>query len=164
MIRKDRCTYAIIAKHGRSGMLSNQFAEILAEAGLNPPRTHGAKEDGKGRSAKRQQSELSFHALRHTAVSLLKTAGVSDAVARDIAGHESAAVSARYTHIEAAVKRDALAKSPTSEAIERAQLESERKSSLFLLGCRSCLGCGGGVSPERTCRRIRPSIRFRLGG
>lgn len=113
--------YAIIAKHGRSGTLSNQFAEILAEAGLIPPRTHAAKEDGMGRSAKRQQSELSFHALRHTAVSLLKNAGVSDAVARDIAGHESVAVSARYTHIEPAVKREALAKLPTLEAIERAQ-------------------------------------------
>lgn len=40
--------YAITAKLGRSGILSNQFAEILAEAGLIPPRTHAAKEDGKG--------------------------------------------------------------------------------------------------------------------
>ncbi|MBK8000440.1 MAG: tyrosine-type recombinase/integrase [Verrucomicrobia bacterium] len=66
---------------------------------------------------------MSFHALRHTAVSLLKNAGVSDAVARDIAGHESVEVSARYTHIEPAVKREALAKLPTLEAIERAQQE-----------------------------------------
>jgi hypothetical protein len=56
-------------------------------------------------------------------VSLLKNAGVSDAVARDIAGHESVEVSARYTHIEPAVKREALAKLPTLEAIERAQQE-----------------------------------------
>ncbi|MBK8000441.1 MAG: hypothetical protein IPK15_17410 [Verrucomicrobia bacterium] len=41
--------YAIIAKHGRSGMLSNQFAAILADAGLIPPRTHAPKEDGIGR-------------------------------------------------------------------------------------------------------------------
>lgn len=111
----------IIAKHGRSGMLSNQFAAILAEAGLMPARTHAAKEDGPGRSGKRTQSELSFHCLRHTAVSLLKNAGVSEAVAMDIAGHDSEAVSSRYTHIELETKRAALAKLPSMDAIERAR-------------------------------------------
>jgi hypothetical protein len=43
---------------------------------------------------------------------LLKNAGVSDAVARDIIGHESAAISANYTHIDAETKRQAIEKMP----------------------------------------------------
>jgi integrase len=57
-------------------------------------------------------SEISFHALRHTATSLLKNAGVSDVIARDIIGHESEAVSRTYTHIESETKRAALDKLP----------------------------------------------------
>jgi integrase len=39
--------------------------------------------------------DTSFHSLRHTAVSLLKDAGIPDAVV----GHESAAMSQRYMHV-----------------------------------------------------------------
>jgi integrase len=55
---------------------------------------------------------LSFHNLRHTTTSMLKNAGISDSVARDIVGHESAAVSANYTHIDRETKRTALDKLP----------------------------------------------------
>jgi integrase len=50
--------------------------------------------------------ELSFHSLRHMAVSLLKEAGVPDSVVQALVGHESAAMSHRYTH----VGKEALAK------------------------------------------------------
>ncbi len=43
---------------------------------------------------------------------LLKNAGVPEAVARDIIGHESAAISRNYTHVDDAAKRSALAKLP----------------------------------------------------
>jgi integrase len=89
-----------------SGVLSRRFYQILVSAGLVAPRTHDST--GKGRSAKRAQNELSFHCLRHTATSLLKNANVSDAIARDIIGHESAAVSANYTHIDMKTKRKAV--------------------------------------------------------
>ena len=56
----------------------------------------------------RALSEISFHAIRHTATSLLKNGGTSDAVAMDIIGHESTAISAHYTHIDAAAKRRAV--------------------------------------------------------
>lgn len=93
--------------------LSNQFFEIMASAGLVQSRGDHQKKKGKaGRSARRQLSAISFHALRHTATSLLKNAGVSDVVARDIVGHESAAVSRNYTHIDAETKRTALDKLP----------------------------------------------------
>lgn len=104
--------YETVIREGRSGTLSRQFGELLAEAGLVAAETHHAAKEGKGRSARRQVSEISFHALRHTAVSLLKSAGVSDAVARDLAGHESAEVSRLYTHIEDSAKRAAVNRLP----------------------------------------------------
>lgn len=106
--------FAIAERHGQLGALSNQFADILADGGLIAPRSHKV-EDGKkrkGRDTKRNVSEISFHSLRHTAVSLLKTAGVSDAVAQDLVGHESAEISRHYTHIEAPAKRAAVDKLP----------------------------------------------------
>lgn len=86
--------------------LSNQFYELLVASGLAKPRTK--KSTGKGRSAKRNVNEISFHCLRHTATSLFKNAGVSEAVAMDIIGHESKMISANYTHIEDEAKRKAL--------------------------------------------------------
>jgi integrase len=93
--------------------LSNQFYEVMASAGLVQSRGDHQKKKGKqGRSARRQLSPISFHALRHTATSLLKNAGVSDVVTRDIIGHDSEAVSLNYTHIETETKRAAIDKLP----------------------------------------------------
>ena len=99
-----------LCRRNRIGGLSNQFYSILVAAGLAKPRDHKSK--GKGRSSTRQQNSLSFHCLRHTATSLLKNAGVSDVVARDIIGHESEAVSRHYTHIEMETKRRAVEAMP----------------------------------------------------
>ncbi len=118
--------FAIHAAQGRVGTLSNQFAEILADAGLRPARDHSAKEDGPGRGGKRVASDVSFHALRHTAVSLLKNAGVGEAVARDIVGHNSAAVSRNYTHIEDDAKRRALATLPDLGVVADTRAEKKK--------------------------------------
>jgi integrase len=88
--------------------LTNQFYGLLASAGLVKSRTHQAAPHGKGRASRRNQSDISFHALRHTATSLLKNAGVSDVVARDIIGYESEAVGRNYTHIDTETKRRAI--------------------------------------------------------
>ena len=80
--------------------LSQQFHDLLVSAGLALPRPPKWKPQGKGRDSPRARSEVTFHSLRHTATSLLKNAGVSEAVARDIIGHESAAISRHYTHID----------------------------------------------------------------
>jgi len=93
-----------------SGRNSKQFNAILVQCGLARAQTH--QSTGKGRSSRREQNELSFHCLRHTATSLLKNAGVSEVIARDIIGHESAAVSANYTHVDEATKRKAVDKMP----------------------------------------------------
>ena len=99
--------FAVTVRNGRAGALSNQFADILADAKLIAERAHNVEDEKKrkGRDSKRNASEISFHSLRHTAVSLLKTAGVSDAVAQDLVGHESAEISRHYTHIEAPANR-----------------------------------------------------------
>ncbi len=89
--------FPTLAKVTRSGTLSNQFRDILVAAVLVAPRTH--QSTGKGRDATRVTSQLSFHSLRHSAVTFLKAAGVSDAVAREVVGHESAAISRGYTHL-----------------------------------------------------------------
>lgn len=62
---------------------------------------------GKGRNSKRNQQELSFHCLGHTTTRLMKNAGVRNAVAMDIIGHESEAISKNYPHIDTETKRDA---------------------------------------------------------
>jgi integrase len=104
--------FAILQEQGRAGNLSNQFHGILVAAGLAKKKSHHATDKGKGRDAKREQNEISFHSLRHTATSLLKRAGVSDAVAREFVGHDSKAVSEHYTNIDTATLKRAASKLP----------------------------------------------------
>lgn len=96
--------YATVSKVGKTTTLSNQFADILANAGLRKPVEHSKKKEG--RESPRDQNELSFHCLRHTAVSLLKDAGIPDATVMEMIGHSSLQMSQRYTHVgkEALVK------------------------------------------------------------
>ncbi|MGA2541696.1 MAG: tyrosine-type recombinase/integrase [Verrucomicrobiota bacterium] len=102
-------------RHKHAGNLSNEFHDILVSAGLAAKTTH--KATGKGRSGKRVQNEVSFHSLRHTATSLLKAAGVSDAVAMEFVGHDSKSVSQQYTHIETSALKLAADKMPDITAI-----------------------------------------------
>ena len=102
--------YAIASRESSDSRLSQQFQTILVAAGMAKERTRD--ETGKGRSLRRTVNEISFHSLRHTATSLLKNAGVPAAVAMDIIGHESEAISRHYTHIESKTKRAALRKLP----------------------------------------------------
>jgi integrase len=98
------------AKHKRTASLSNQFREILVDAGLVEPRNYRTSK--KGRDQAREPSEISFHSLRHTAVTMLKAAGVSDFITREIVGHESSAVSRQYTHLTTDDKRAAMQRLP----------------------------------------------------
>jgi integrase len=98
------------AAHKRTNSLSNQFREILADAGLVEPRRHEKRKQGRDQA--REPSEISFHSLRHSAVTMLKAAGVSDFITREIVGHESAAVSRAYTHLTTDDKRAAMQRLP----------------------------------------------------
>ena len=82
-------------RFGRIGTLSYQFGELLADAGLMARRNHRAKRDGAG-PGRRAVSEVSFHCLRHTANTLMKKAGVPEAVVRDIVGHDTVEISRLY--------------------------------------------------------------------
>jgi integrase len=99
------------AKHKRTARLSNQFREILVEAGLVEPRKY-EQTGGKGRTHARQPSEISFHSLRRSAVTMLKASGLSDVFAREIVGHETAAISRAYTHLSTDDLRNAMQRLP----------------------------------------------------
>lgn len=100
--------HPLAMRPGGSSPMSQQFHSVLVDAGIVPARAAKDKPSGKGRRAARERTEVSFHSLRHTATSLLKAAGVSEAVTRDIIGHESAAISRHYTHVEDGAKRTAI--------------------------------------------------------
>lgn len=104
--------FAVLEGQGRAGNISNAFHKILVSAGLAEKQSHHKAENGKGREGKRQQHEVSFHSLRHTATSLLKSAGVSESVAMEFIGHDSRSVSAQYTHIDTATLKLAAEKMP----------------------------------------------------
>ncbi|HVU32009.1 MAG TPA: site-specific integrase [Opitutaceae bacterium] len=115
--------YEAVTTNIHAGILSRQFGELLASAGLaKVAENHYGV--GKGRAAPRERNPLSFHSLRHTATSMLKAAGVSEAVARDIIGHDSAEISRHYTHVDEPSKRKAIAKLPDITA-----LTSEKRQS-----------------------------------
>ncbi len=90
--------YAILEKQGRSGSLSNQFADLLSQAGLRQKQAH-RKTHGHGRGKGSGQQSLSFHSLRHTAVTLLKEAGIAQAVVMALVGHDSEEMSQHYTRV-----------------------------------------------------------------
>ena len=89
--------FATLKRQGKTGNLSNQFGDILALAGLREKKAH--RKTGQGRGGSREAGGLSFHCLRHTAVSLMKEAGVPEAVVMELVGHDSEQMSAHYTHV-----------------------------------------------------------------
>jgi integrase len=86
--------------------LSFQFVNLLKQIGL---RKDDPSKQVKGR---RQTSEISFHSLRHSVVSMLKEAGIADAAIEEYVG-QSAEIQRQYTH----VGQDALRKA--AEAFPR---------------------------------------------
>jgi integrase len=98
--------FTIVSKQGKSGHLSNQFADLLAEAGLREKKPHRKN----GNTAPRDDSgtgALSFHCLRHTAVTMMKEAGIPAAVVMELIGHDSEQMSNFYTHVGAEAMQEA---------------------------------------------------------
>ncbi|MBL9178419.1 MAG: tyrosine-type recombinase/integrase [Verrucomicrobiaceae bacterium] len=89
---------ALLERNGKSGTLSNQFADLLALAGLRMKKAHRVT-TGEGRDGRHDNEQLSFHSLRHSAVTLLKEAGIPAAVVQEFIGHESAQISELYTTV-----------------------------------------------------------------
>lgn len=111
---------------GQTVTLSRQFSEVLMRAGLVRRQTHEKAANGKGRDARRKVNEISFHSFRHGVVSMMKAAGVPQSVVQDIVGHESAAISANYTHVDHEQKEKAMATLPSLAAMLRSAERAER--------------------------------------
>lgn len=94
----------------RVNTLSNQFAAIVAKAGLRVKVRHRKKDRDSSNplSKTRDNSELTFHSLRYTTTSFLKRSGSANSIAQDIIGHDSPAISNSYTNIDHETKRKAL--------------------------------------------------------
>ena len=92
-------------------MLSRQFAELLAQAGLREKTTHVGR--GKTRSVRREVNALSFHSLRRTATTLLHEAGVAAAVAQALIGHDSEQIHNDYINVGRDALKNAVATLPT---------------------------------------------------
>jgi integrase len=104
--------WKLVKKDGDVGRVSQDFYDLLVLANLATERPAKDEPSGKGRRGRRERNPLTFHCLRHTATSLLKNAGVSEAVAMDLVGHDSKAVSQNYTHLDESTKREAMDKLP----------------------------------------------------
>lgn len=102
---------AIIQEQERTALLSNTFGRILTAAGFREKRSHQAL--GEGRSGKREKHELSFHCLRRTATTLLHEAGVPQAVAMALIGHDSEEIHSIYVNVGEVAMRDAAGKLPS---------------------------------------------------
>ncbi len=100
----------LVGEKKLSPTLSGQFRALMVSAGLAELQRHTKQKEG--RAVRRNMRALVFHSLRHTATSLMKNAGISEAVVMDIIGHDSPAVSAMYTHIDGAAKRKAMDSMP----------------------------------------------------
>jgi integrase len=100
----------IIQEQGRSGSLSNQFARLLAAAGLRKRKTH--KGTGIGRDTRREVNHLSFHSLRRTATTFLHEAGIPAAVAQTLIGRDSEQTHEIYISVGPEALRRAVAVLP----------------------------------------------------
>jgi integrase len=102
--------FRVVSETGRVVTLSNQFVELLAQTGLRETQTRQSRNIG--REAKRERPRVSFHSLRHSAVSLLKSAGIPHATVQQLIGHESEAVSQHYTTVDEEALRKAASAFP----------------------------------------------------
>jgi integrase len=91
--------FKIVIEQGKTGHLSNQFADLLADSGLREKKAHRKVADASKRNRGSARPELSFHCLRHTAVTMLKEAGIPAAVVMELVGHDSTQMSEVYTHV-----------------------------------------------------------------
>lgn len=88
---------------GKTG-LSQLFINIVRKAGLDTMNV-----PGKGI---RNFNRRSFHSLRHSFVSALANAGVTEEVRMKLTGHSSKAMNSHYTHLEVETLKNAVSSMP----------------------------------------------------
>lgn len=94
---------AMAQRYNRSrGSLSCEFTTLLKSHGILTPKDSAQDGDRRIVSAK------SFHSIRHTVVSLLRTSNLFSAdVAREVVGHDSEAVERAYFTLDNSIKEKA---------------------------------------------------------
>lgn len=88
-----------------SAGISHDTTRLIEAAGFT------AVEEGEARRL-RNVSRLGFHAFRHSYVSMLINSGVNPLVVRDLVGHTTVDMTARYTHIALDTKINAVKNLP----------------------------------------------------
>ena len=104
--------YRLINEQGRASTLSRQFNEILQKANLVKKKSHSKRKSDPDKSQAKETNALSFHSVRHTAGTLLSMTGASEAVSREIIGHDSVSVNRGYVHTDSDSMQSALNKLP----------------------------------------------------
>ena len=94
---------------------SREFYDILTTSGLTVARTASHSAQKNGRRAKRDTAAVSYHCLRHTFISMLRTTGGNQAVAKELAGHSSDLMNDGYTHNSPEILAKAVNALPTIE-------------------------------------------------
>lgn len=117
--------FADVERTGDVRRLSAAFYELLVAAGLARPRSR--KNTGRGRSVKRETSELSFHSIRHSVTSLLSDAGTPGSVVMDLVGHDTPQMTEHYTHSPFEAKRRAIERMPDITSNETPIKRSKRR-------------------------------------
>lgn len=122
LVKKCRGKYlwpkeaAYYRTEGPSPFSQDFYELVMVKAGLVPKRSHAASKNSNGHRQRHTVSEISFHSLRHSFVSLLKTSGVSQSVAKELAGHASDQISDLYTHVSPEHMEQAIALLPAIAA------------------------------------------------
>ena len=88
------------------GGISRDTKKLIEAAGFQ------AVDEGENRRL-RNVSRLGFHAFRHSYVSMLINSGVNPLVVRDLVGHTTVDMTARYTHVALDTKVNAVRTLPT---------------------------------------------------
>ena len=91
-------------KHNPGG-ISRDTKKLIEAAGFQ------AVDEGETRRL-RNVSRLGFHAFRHSYVSMLTNSGVNPLVVRDLVGHTTVDMTARYTHVALDTKINAVKSLP----------------------------------------------------
>lgn len=97
-------------EHGAKVFSNEFYSLVLVPAGLVLKRTHAKQKNG--RAAGRELVSVSFHSMRHSFVTFLKSTGSNPSVAKELAGHSSDMVSNLYTHIPQGTLSEAINRLP----------------------------------------------------
>ncbi len=104
--------HRIINGPSQASSLSRQFKDILRSCNLAPARERSENRPPEAPRKRLAMNPLSFHSWRHSASTLLRMTGASEAVSREIIGHDSVSVDREYVHMDASAMQAALDKLP----------------------------------------------------